>query len=333
VRASVIRQFAKPWVIEEVPRPEPGPGQVLIRVTASAFCGTDVHVHHGRLPVQAPVVAGHQPVGVIESTGPGVTDLRVGERVGVTWFQKGCGRCEWCRSRRIVYCEQVHTWMDTGGGNAEFVVAWAEGCTLLPDGLADEVAAPMFCAGYTVLSALRMADPKPGERVAVIGFGGLGHLAVQFAKGLGHETVVVTSSAAKVQDALALGADDAVLSGDHIGDTLRHAGKADIVLACTNSAIDVGRVMSGLRPGGRVVNTGYVEGPICVDVTDLTFSQRRLIGATMDDRADLAGAIDLCASGKVTPRVETFPLDAHNEVLAAAEAGTLRYCGVLLPWA
>jgi D-arabinose 1-dehydrogenase-like Zn-dependent alcohol dehydrogenase len=182
MRAAVIEEFNQPWQVRDVPDPKAGAGQVVVKVHASGMCFTDLHAHHGVFPLKPPFVAGHEPAGVIVEVGAGVTDLRVGDRVGVFWNQKGCGRCAVCQAGRGSACPDAQSWMHLGGSNAEFMLAWASGCALIPDGVSFEAAAPMFCAGYTTMSGLRNADPKPGERVAVLGVGGLGHLALQLAK-------------------------------------------------------------------------------------------------------------------------------------------------------
>src|SRR4051794_10292002 len=212
MRAAVLEQFNQPWVLKEVADPRPAPGQVLIRVKASGLCGTDLHVHHGALPVRLPIVAGHEAVGEVAELGAGVTSLNLGDRVGVSWVQKGCGRCRACHEGRAIYCPAQQTWMTLGGGNSELMLAWAEGCTPIPKGLDYEAAAPIFCAGFTAMSGLRNAQPRPGDRVAVLGIGGLGHLAIQFAKALGLETIAVTGSEGKRAEARALGADLVVVA-------------------------------------------------------------------------------------------------------------------------
>jgi len=178
MRAAVLTEFRKPWSIRTLPDPKPQAGQVLLRMKASGMCGTDLHVHHGDFPVSLPLVLGHEPVGVVEEVGAGVTALRKGDRVGVSWAQKGEGRCHFCQEGRFAYCPEHQTWMHLGGGNSELMLAWATGCTLVPQGLSDAEAAPIFCAGFTVMSGLRNATPRPGDRVAVLGIGGLGHLEI-----------------------------------------------------------------------------------------------------------------------------------------------------------
>lgn len=330
MRASVIREFNRPWRIEELPDPQPAPGQVLIRIHASGLCGTDVHVHHGYLPVSAPLVAGHEPVGEVVQVGDGVTTPAVGDRVGVSWIQKGCGACRHCAADVPIFCDDAQTWMDLGGGNAELMLAWAEGCTPLPDGLSYELAAPTFCAGFTVLAGLRAGRIAPGERVAVLGLGGLGHLAIQYARALGHETLALTSSDEKCDDARELGADDAVTVDDHPGRALEDAGGADVVLCTSNSAMQVSQVASGLNPRGRIVNVGFLDGPVVVDFNDLLYTHAQLIAVTPSDRRDLVDALEMVAGGRVTPIVETYALEDHNRARERLEAGRVRYRAVLM---
>jgi D-arabinose 1-dehydrogenase-like Zn-dependent alcohol dehydrogenase len=329
MRAAVITEFNAPWQIRDVSDVRPAAGQVVIRVRASGMCGTDLHVHHGIFPLKPPFVAGHEPTGEIVELGAGVTDLKVGDRVGVFWNQKGCGRCAVCQTGRSDQCAEVQTWMHVGGGNSELMLAWASGCALLPDGVSFEDAAPIFCAGYTVMSGLRNATPVPGERVAVLGVGGLGHLAVQFAKAVGLETFAITGQADKKQELRELGADEIVLTGDDVGKALSAVGGADIILSTTNSARQIGAAFAGLRPGGRLVNMGLADGAIAIDPMTLMFGQRELRGSSQDERADLFEALQHVARGKVKPRLETYPLAKVNEVRERLAAGKVRYRAVL----
>jgi D-arabinose 1-dehydrogenase-like Zn-dependent alcohol dehydrogenase len=280
-------------------------------------------------PLTPPFVAGHEPAGEIVELGPGVVDLQPGDRVGVFWHQKGCGRCEACQSGRPGGCANAQTWMHLGGGNSELMLAWAAGCALLPQGVSYEAAAPIFCVGYTVMSGLRNADPRPGDRVAVLGVGGLGHLAVQFAKAVGLETVALTGQADKKAELKALGADEVLVAGDDPGRTLTEAGGADVILSTTNSARQVSSAFAGLRPGGRFVNMGLTDGPIAIDPMVLMFAQRQLRGSTQDERSDLFEALTLVAAGKVAPTIETYPLERVNEVRERLAAGKVRYRAVL----
>jgi D-arabinose 1-dehydrogenase-like Zn-dependent alcohol dehydrogenase len=331
MRAALLTKTNAPWSLTILPDPKPAPGQVLIRIRASGMCGTDLHVHHGHFPVPLPIVCGHEPVGEIVELGAGVTGLSVGDRVGASWVQKGCGRCQHCQEGRPVYCAAQETWANLGGGNAELMVAWASGCTLLPEGLAYEEAAPVFCAGYTVMSGLRNADPRPGDRVAVLGLGGLGHLALQYSKALGLETFALTGSAGKRAEALKLGADGVVVGGDDFGKALRDAGGADVILGTTNSAAQATQAFQGLRPGGRFVNMGLLDGPLAADSVVMLMGQTRLIGSQQDERRDLVEALELHARGKAKGMLEVSPLEKVNEVRDRLEAGKVRYRAVLTP--
>jgi 2-desacetyl-2-hydroxyethyl bacteriochlorophyllide A dehydrogenase len=328
MRAAVITEFNKDWQIKSVADPRPAPGQVLIRVRASGMCGTDLHVHHGHFPLPCPIVAGHEPTGEIVELGAGVTDWKVGDRVGAFWHQKGCGRCDACQAGHSHNCANVQSWMNLGGGNSELMVAWATGIALLPERVSFEDAAPIFCAGYTVMSGLRNAEPKPGERVAVLGVGGLGHLAVQYAHALGLETVAITGQANKKKELAQLGADDVIISGDDIGKALTAAGGADIILSTTNSARQVSQAFNGLRPGGRLISMGVADGPIAIDPMVAMMGQRQLRGSAQDERSDLFEALQWVARGKVKPRIELYPLEKINEVLPRLQAGQVRYRAV-----
>lgn len=329
MRAAVLTRFNQPWEFQTLPDPRPAAGQVLIRIRASGMCGTDLHVHHGHFGLPAPIVAGHEPVGEIVELGQGVTDLRVGDRVGVHWNQKGCGRCRTCQSGNQYACPQAQSWMNLGGGNSELMLAWASGCALLPEGLSYEAAAPIFCAGYTVMSGLRNADPRPGERVAVLGLGGLGHLALQFSHAVGLETWAVTGQASKSAELKAMGAHEVIVGGDAPGKALTDAGGFDVILSTTNSAKQIGSAFGGLRPGGRLINMGVANGPVALEPMQLIMGKRQLRGSSQDEKQDLIEALELVAAGKVKPALEVYPLDRANEVRDRLEAGKVRYRAVL----
>lgn len=330
MRAALVTAFNQDWELKDIPAPKPRAGQVLIKIAACGMCGTDLHVHHGLFPLKPPFVAGHEPVGEIVKLGEGVATLKKGDRVGVSWAQKSCGRCEMCQSQRgPLYCSATESWMDIGGGFSELMLAWAQGCTLLPRNISYEDAAPVFCAGYTVFSGLRNAGPRPGERVAVLGVGGLGHLALQYAKALGLETLALTSRADKKKELEAMGAEGVVLAGEDPGKALEDAGGADIVLSTTNSAKQIAQVLSrGLRPEGRFVNMGVADAPLLIDGFSMMLKQTRLIGSTQNHRRDLVEALDLVARGKVKPRVEAYRLSEINKARERLFAGAVRYRAV-----
>jgi D-arabinose 1-dehydrogenase-like Zn-dependent alcohol dehydrogenase len=329
VRAAVLTAPHALVEIRDVPLPSPGAGQVRIRVAAAGVCGTDVHAWEGRYRLPLPIVCGHVPVGTIDAVGEGVAPSRVGERVGVPWTQAGCGACPECARGRAKYCAAPRTWITNGGGFVQAMIAEAAGAVPLPDGLAFEHAAPLLCAGYTAMSGLRRGAPRPGERVAVLGIGGLGHLALQIARAHACETLAVTSSEGKRRDALALGADDVLLVTGHAGRALRDAGGADVILATSSDARATSEIASGLRPEGRLVLMGLGEDKLAIDPMTLIARQASIVGSMQDDRTDLHDVLQLAADGRVVPRVEHYGLPQIMRALHRLREGRVRYRAVL----
>jgi alcohol dehydrogenase len=329
MRAMMMTAIREPLSERDIPEPQPGPGQVRIRLHASGVCGTDVHVWNGELPVPLPLVLGHEPAGVIDATGPGIRLPKVGDRVGVSWFQAGCGRCRYCQIKQAKFCAEPKTWITNGGGYAEYMIAEAEGCTLLPDGLEWEQAAPLFCGGFSAMSAYRAAKPQPGDRIAVIGVGGLGHLALQVAKVMGHDVVAITNSPDKQHDAKSMGADDVLVIKDHIGQELARRGGVDVVLSFSPSMKQNSQALEGLRPGGRLVTTAVSAEPIEGNPVQMLFKQTSIIGSAHNDPADLVDILGLVARGKVKPLLEIYPLAEINRVLARLIEGKVRHRAVV----
>jgi alcohol dehydrogenase len=262
--SSVIPSVNAKWEVKEVPTPQAGTNQVLIKIHASGICYTDVHITKGGLGVKFPYTIGHEPAGEIVALGEGVTTRKVGDRVGVPWVQSTCGRCEWCQRGKLSFCpNQIATGINIAGSHAEYMVAYADATQLLPNGLSYDQAAPIFCAGYTVYSGLRFADPKLHERVAVVGIGALGHLGIQYSKAAGFETIAVTHSKDKEELAYKLGADSVVADGEALlKEKGQHdradggVGGADVILATSNSYKATSDSIKGLRPDGRFVLMG-----------------------------------------------------------------------------
>jgi dehydrogenase len=327
MRAAVVPAVGGRWEVREVPTPEPGPNQVLIRIHASGLCFTDVHITHGAIPTQFPRTLGHEPVGEIVALGTGVTTRKVGDRVGVPWVQASCGRCEWCLRGKPMFCaQQVATGIGTQGSHAEYMVAFAAATVLVPDGLAYEQAAPIFCAGFTVYSGFRLAEPKPGERVAVVGVGGLGHLGLQFAKAAGFRTIAVTRSTDKAGLLRELGADEVVADGA----ALAKAGGADVILGTSNSYAATADTLQALRPDGRLVLMGFDPKPLEVPGT-LMFVRGRIIGSSQNHPEHLYEALDWAARGKVKVVTEIYPLDDITKAYDRVAEGKVRFRAVVKP--
>lgn len=330
MRAMTMTGVREALASRDVPDPQPGPGQVRIRLHATGVCGTDVHVWHGELPVPLPLVLGHEPAGVVDLAGPGVRSPKVGDRVGVSWIQGGCGRCRYCQIKQPKFCAEPKTWITNGGGYAEYMIAEADGCMLLPDGLKWEQAAPLFCGGFSAMSAYRAAKPQPGDRIAVIGIGGLGHLALQIAKVMGHEVVAITNSPDKQADAKAMGADEVLVIKDHVGQELAAMGGADVVLSFSPFMKQNSQALEGIRPGGRLVTTAVSSEPIQGDPVQMLFRQTSIIGSAHNNPADLFDILGLVAASKVKPQLEIYALDEVNSVLARLAEGKVRHRAVLM---
>lgn len=326
MRAAVVPELNAPWEVRDVPTPDPGPGQVLIRIAASGLCYTDVHITKGSGPsTEFPRTLGHEPVGEIVAVGEGVRGRRSGDRVGVPWVQDWCGRCEWCLRDKPLFCpDQVGTGVQSQGSHAEYMLAAARGTMLLPERLSYEQAAPIFCAGFTVWSGLRLADPKPAERVAVQGVGGLGHLAIQYAKAAGFHTIAVTHSPDKHDLVRELGADDVVASGAE----LAAAGGADVLLATSNSYSATADAMEGMRPDGRVMVMGVSEEPLALPPWAIEH-RLRIIASKQGSREWLYEALAMAARGQVRVVAETFALEDIGRAYERVAAGDVRFRAVI----
>lgn len=328
MKAAVVPKIGGKWEVKEVPTPHPATNQVLIKMHASGLCYTDVHITEGHLPIGGfPRIIGHEPAGEIIEVGEGVTSRKIGDRVGVPLFQASCGRCEWCLRGKPMFCAQmIGTSIGIQGSHAEYMVAYADATMLLPDGLTYEQAAPVFCAGYTVWSGLRWANPKPHERIAVVGIGGLGHLALQYSKAAGFETIAITHSKDKEELVHKLGADIVVSDGQG----LREAGGADIILATSNSYKAAADTLRGLRPDGRLMFIGGSDEPFIIPSPgELLFNRHQIIGSSQNGREYLYEALDYVAKGKVKVMAETFPLDDIADAYEKVANGNVRFRAVI----
>lgn len=335
MRAVVIKQAKAPAVIEERQRPSPGRGEVLIRVHACGVCHGDLMVQQGEFPfVRYPIVPGHEIAGTIEQAGEGVNWPEVGARVGLSVIFSTCGRCGHCLGGKENLCSE---WKWTGvmldGGYQEFVLARADYVVPLPDALNFTEAAPLMCAGLTVYSGLRNADFEPGDKVAVIGLGGLGHLAVLYARAMGARVAVLSASAGKQAEALQLGAEKFTNSQQEAaGETLRAwEGGADIILATAPSLESMTAAFPGLAPDGTMVVLGVGPGVIAVNPLDLVMGRRRLMGSPAGSRRDLRDALAFAAAHGIRPKSKLLPLERAGEALAEMQAGHMSGRAVLVP--
>jgi len=326
MKAAVAPAVNSSWQIKDVPQPQPGPGQVLVKMRASGICYTDVHQTLGHLPGQFPRILGHEPVGEIVAVAPDVAIRKVGDRVGSAWIQSTCGRCEWCQRGRRMFCPFLKgTGGDAQGGHAEYMLMNADATYQIPDKVSFEHAAPIFCAGYTVYSGLRWADPQPHERVAVLGIGGLGHLAVQYAKAAGFETIAISHSPDKDKMIRDLGADEVVRDGK----VLSAMGGADIILSTSNSTKSMVDSIQGLRPDGRFIVMGADAEPLSLSLIELLSKRIKIIGSQQNGPEYLYEALDYVAQGKVKSMIETYPLADAVKAYERVAEGKTRFRAVL----
>ncbi len=327
--AAVVPSVNAKWEIKQVSTPQPGANQVLIKIHASGICYTDVHATKGALGVKFPYTIGHEPAGEVVEVGEDVATRKVGDRVGVPWLQSTCGRCEWCQRGKSFFCSNhIATGINIPGGHAQYIVAYADATQLIPNGLSYEQAAPIFCAGYTVYSGLRLADPKPHERVAVVGIGALGHLGIQYSKAAGFETVAVTHSKDKEELAYKLGSDHVVSDGEAL---LKDGEGVDVILATSNSYKATADAIKGIRPDGRIILMGVSSTETLAVSPEILFKRARIIGSTQNDREHLYEALDYVAKGKVRVMTETFPLVEISNAYDKVANGNVRFKAVIEP--
>ncbi|MCI4145752.1 MULTISPECIES: alcohol dehydrogenase AdhP [unclassified Streptomyces] len=329
MKAAVVKEFGEPLVIEERPDPEPGPGQVRVRVEASGLCHTDIHAAHGDWPVKPtpPFVPGHEGVGLVEKLGAGVTHLAIGQRVAVPWLGKACGRCEHCLSGWETLCEsQVNTGYGCDGGYAEKMLAWADFAQPVPEGVSALDAAPLTCAGVTTYKALKVADVRPAQLVAISGVGGLGHLAVQYAKIAGARVAAIDVTDDKLELARELGADIVIdARTQDVGAELKRHGGAHAALALAVNPAAFAAVNSGLRRGGKLVMVALpAHGTLQVPIFDTVLNGTSVIGSIVGTRQDLAEVFQLHAEGRTTVIRETRPLTAVNDCIDEVLSGQVK---------
>jgi propanol-preferring alcohol dehydrogenase len=321
MKAAVVRSFGQPLVIEERPDPQPGPGEVRVRLEASGLCHTDIHAAHGDWPVRPtpPFVPGHEGVGIVEALGDGVTHLSVGQRVAVPWLGWACGRCEHCLSGWETLCEQQHnTGYSVDGGYAEKMLASADFAAVVPDGIDPRDAAPLTCAGVTTYKALKVAGVRPTQLVAISGVGGLGHLAVQYAKIAGATVAAIDVTDDKLELARELGADILIdARKEDPAEVLKQHGGAHAALALAVDEQAFASVHGGLRRGGKLVMVALpAGGTIQVPIFDTVLNGTSVIGSIVGTRQDLDEVFQLHAAGRTKVIYETRPLASVNESIA-----------------
>jgi alcohol dehydrogenase, propanol-preferring len=326
-------QAVSPGKLELTRKPlvAPGPGRVRLRVEACGVCHTDAATVEGVYPIAWPRVPGHEAVGVIDMLGTGAEGWTVGQRVGVGFLGGSCGHCQACRAGDLVHCRnQEFTGIQHDGGYSEVLIAKATGLMSIPDELSAVAAAPLLCAGLTTFGALRNSPAKAGELVAVLGIGGLGHLALQYARHMGFEVVAIGRGADKEPLARKLGAHHYVDSASaDPAEALRALGGAALVVATASGGKVTGQAVKGLGSRGRILALGASPDPIELSTTDLLFGNRSVEGALTGDPATGDAALRFSVLTGVAAMIETVPLEQAPQAYAKMMSGKARFRMVL----
>jgi propanol-preferring alcohol dehydrogenase len=327
MHAAVVEAFGKPLVLRDVPIPVAGPGQILVKTEACGVCHTDLHAANGDWPVKPnlPFIPGHEGIGIVVACGAGVTRVKEGDRVGVPWLYSACGECEYCLSAWETVCPKaVFGGYTANGGFAEYIVADPLYVALIPAGLTPIAAAPIICAGITTYKGIKQANVRAGEWIAISGAGGLGHLAIQYAKVMGLQIVAVDIDDAKLAQAKGLGADVTVnaLHGDPVA-AVRKAtdGGAHGVLITAPSLPAFKQGIGMTRKVGTCVLVGLPPGDFPIPLFDVVANCVTVRGSFVGTRADMAEALAFAADGRVAADIEVQPLDDVNSVFTRLAHG------------
>lgn len=326
MKAAVLHEFGQPLTIEQVEVKMPGENQVLIKVVTSGVCHTDLHACMGDWPVKPklPLIPGHEAVGYVVALGRGVDNVKEGDIVGAPWLFSACGHCEFCITGWETLCEsQQNGGYSVDGGYAEYVIADARYIARFPKGINFLEMAPITCAGVTVYKGLKETETKPGEWVAISGVGGLGHLAVQYAKAMGMHVAAIDVADDKLELAKSLGADLTVNALEqNPGEFLKkETGGMHGVLVTAVSPIAFSQGLSALRRKGTIALNGLPPGSFDLPIFNTVLNRLTVRGSIVGTRKDMQEAIGFAAEGKVKATVHAAKLEDINEVLDKLKKG------------
>jgi len=321
MQAAVVEQFGGPLVLREWDVPSPGEGQILVKTEACGVCHTDLHAARGDWPVKPtlPFIPGHEAIGLVASVGSGVTVVKEGDRVGVPWLYSACGRCEYCLTGWETVCPQAQFGgYSKNGGFADYLLADPNYVAHVPSGLAAEDAAPIICAGITTYKGIKQTAAKPGEWIAISGIGGLGHVAIQYAKAMGLHVCAIDIDDGKLAHAERLGADvliNAKVSDPAVAVKKETGGGAHGVLITAPSLTAFEQGVGMTRRRGTCVLVGLPPGEFPVPLFDVVATCVTIRGSFVGTRQDMAEALAFAAEGKVKADIELQPLSSVNRVL------------------
>ena len=327
-RAAVVHDFTEPLRIEQVARCPLESGQIRVRIEASGLCHTDIHAAHGDWPVKPspPFVPGHEGVGIVEELGPGVVEVGLGDRVALPWLGYACGTCDYCVSGWETLClEQKNMGYSIDGGFGEYATAYARYVVRVPDGVDPFDAAPLTCAGVTTYKAIKVAGTRSSDLVAVFGVGGLGHMAIQYARIAGGRVIAVDLYDEKLDLARTLGAEFTVNAAkEDPAAAIQELGGADQAIALAVSPKSFEQAYRSLRRGGTLVFVALpAENHVTLPIFETVLNGITVVGSIVGTRADLREVFELHAAGKTEVTRETRPLEEVNDAIADVEVGNV----------
>ena len=328
MKAAVVHSFGQPLSIDEVNVPDVPPGQVLVKIMASGVCHTDLHAAEGDWPVKPslPFIPGHEGVGFVAKVGAGVTWVKEGDRVGVPWLHTACGHCEHCITGWETLCDsQQMTGYTVNGGYAEYVLADPAYVGKLPDNLEFAPAAPILCAGVTVYKGLKALDCKPGNWVVVSGIGGLGHMAVQYAKAMGFHVIAVDVADDKLKLAKSLGAEETInaMTQDPVQLVQQNIRGAHGVLVTAVSRSAFGQAVGMRHKRGTMSLVGLPPGNFDLPIFDVVLNAKTVRGSIVGTRKDLQESLEFAGEGKVAAHYSMDKLDNINGIFDQMRAGKI----------
>ncbi|POF34143.1 alcohol dehydrogenase AdhP [Roseibium marinum] len=327
MKAAVVRKFGAPLDICEVEKPVVTDGKIVVKVEASGVCHTDLHAANGDWPVKPnpPFIPGHEGVGIVAEVGAGVTAVKEGDRVGIPWLHSACGHCRHCMGGWETLCnDQQNTGYSVNGGFADYVLADPDYVGHIPDGLGLAAAAPVLCAGVTVYKGLKETDTRPGQTVVISGIGGLGHMAVQYAKAMGLHVIAVDIANDKLELARKLGADQVInaLECDPVAE-VQAGGGAEGVLVTAVAGKSFQQGVGMLARGGTMSLVGLPPEDFPLSIFDTVLNGKTIRGSIVGTRLDLLESLAFAAEGKVAAHYTEETLDDVNSIFDRMKAGQI----------
>jgi D-arabinose 1-dehydrogenase-like Zn-dependent alcohol dehydrogenase len=333
MRAVQVPNAKQPFQIVEREIPEPGAGTVRIKVQACGICHSDIYAKEGSRPgITYPRVPGHEIAGVIDAVGAGVAGWEAGQRVGVGWHGGHCGYCNSCRRGDFVTCSRGRqiTGLTRDGGYTEYMLASAVALARIPSEISAVEAGPLMCAGVTTFNPLRNSGARPGDLVAILGLGGLGHLGVQFASRMGFETVGIARGKDKEAFAKKLGAHHYLDSeSQNVAAELENLGGAKVILSTVTSGKAVNAVLGGMGINGKMILVGNPDQPLEITGRLLIAGRRSVSGWPSGSPIDSQDTLAFCALTGIRPMTEVYPLERAAEAYERMESGKARFRAVL----